>query len=75
LKTAGLLLFENCNIPAMPMLHSCGFPGCSTRTLSTYCLEHEVLTRAAEFNRRTQAAEARDEPLSAERAEVARPSA
>lgn len=59
----------------MPMLHSCGFPGCSTRTLSTYCLEHEVLTRAAKFDQRSQAADARDEPLSAERVEVARPPA
>ena len=60
---------------AMPMLHSCGFPGCSTRTLSTYCLEHEVLTRAAKSAQIAQAAEARDEPVSAERAEIAGSSA
>jgi hypothetical protein len=27
------------------MLHSCSFPGCDTRTLSTYCWEHELLIR------------------------------
>lgn len=30
----------------MPMLHGCAFPGCSTFTLSTYCVEHELLVRA-----------------------------
>jgi hypothetical protein len=30
----------------MPMLHSCGVPGCATLTLSTYCYEHELLIRA-----------------------------
>jgi len=30
----------------MPMLHSCGFQGCETFTLSTYCYEHEQLIRA-----------------------------
>jgi hypothetical protein len=30
----------------MPMLHGCAFPGCSTFTLSTYCVEHELLARA-----------------------------
>jgi len=29
----------------MPMLHNCGFAGCSTLTLSTYCWEHEVFIR------------------------------
>jgi hypothetical protein len=28
------------------MLHGCAFPGCSTFTLSTYCVEHELLVRA-----------------------------
>jgi hypothetical protein len=30
----------------MPMLHGCAFPRCSTFTLSTYCVEHELLVRA-----------------------------
>jgi hypothetical protein len=30
----------------MPMLHGCGYPGCVTLTLSTYCVEHELLIRA-----------------------------
>lgn len=30
----------------MPMLHGCAVPGCDTLTLSTYCLEHELLIRA-----------------------------
>ena len=55
----------------MPMLQSCSFPGCETRTLSTYCLEHEVVTRANMVAERAQAADACDEPLSAELAEVA----
>lgn len=29
------------------MLHGCAFPGCTTLTLSTYCVEHELLIRAA----------------------------
>lgn len=57
----------------MPMLHSCGFSGCDTRTLSTYCLEHEVIVRAKMLAEQMEAADARDEPLSAELAEVARP--
>jgi hypothetical protein len=41
----------------MPMLHGCAFPGCSTFTLSTYCVEHELLTRAQkESERATHAA-------------------
>jgi hypothetical protein len=55
----------------MPMLHSCGFPGCEIRTLSTYCLEHEVQIRAKMLAERVQAADACDEPLSAEATEVA----
>jgi len=27
------------------MLRECEFPGCATRTLSAYCLEHEFFTR------------------------------
>jgi hypothetical protein len=57
----------------MPMLHSCGFPGCDTRTLSTYCLEHEVIVRAKMLAEQMESADAHDEPLSAEFAEVARP--
>ena len=40
----------------MPMLHGCAFPGCSTFTLSTYCVEHELLTRAQKESERAQAA-------------------
>lgn len=36
----------------MPMLHGCGFPGCSTLTLSTYCVEHELLIRAVKESER-----------------------
>lgn len=57
----------------MPMLHSCSFVGCDTRTLSTYCLEHEVVVRAKLMAERMEAVEARDEPLTAEHAEVASP--
>jgi hypothetical protein len=53
------------------MLHSCAAPGCEIRTLSTYCLEHEVQVRAKMLAERAQAAEACDEPLSAEAVEVA----
>jgi hypothetical protein len=37
----------------MPMLHGCAFPGCSTFTLSTYCVEHELLVRAVKESERT----------------------
>lgn len=37
----------------MPMLHGCAFPGCSTLTLSAYCVEHELLVRAAKQSERT----------------------
>lgn len=36
----------------MAMLHGCAFPGCSTLTLSTYCVEHELLARAAKESER-----------------------
>ena len=36
----------------MPMLHGCAFPGCSTLTLSTYCVEHELLIRAVKESER-----------------------
>jgi hypothetical protein len=39
----------------MPMLHGCAFPGCSTFTLSTYCVEHELLTRALKESERSHA--------------------
>ncbi len=38
----------------MPMLHGCAFPECTTLTLSTYCVEHELLARAAKESERTQ---------------------
>lgn len=53
------------------MLQSCTFPGCNTRTLSTLCLEHEVLTRAQAYAERAQADSAFDEPLSVELVETA----
>ncbi len=37
----------------MPMLHGCAFPECTTLTLSTYCVEHELLVRAAKESERT----------------------
>lgn len=37
----------------MAMLHGCAFPGCSTLTLSAYCVEHELLVRAAKESERT----------------------
>ncbi len=42
----------------MPMLHGCAFPGCSTFTLSTYCVEHELLVRAMKESERAQAVDA-----------------
>jgi hypothetical protein len=42
----------------MPMLHGCAFPGCSTFTLSTYCVEHELLTRAQKESERASHAAA-----------------
>jgi hypothetical protein len=39
----------------MPMLHGCAFPGCSTFTLSTYCVEHELLVRALKESERAHA--------------------
>lgn len=50
----------------MPMLHGCAFPGCSTFTLSTYCVEHELLVRALKESERTHTISALDEPLTAE---------
>jgi hypothetical protein len=53
----------------MPMLHGCAFPGCSTFTLSTYCVEHELMVRALKESERAQHAEAdhaEDAPLTAE---------
>jgi hypothetical protein len=41
----------------MPMLHGCAFPGCSTFTLSTYCIEHELLVRALKESERTHSHE------------------
>jgi hypothetical protein len=39
----------------MPMLHGCGFPGCTTLTLSAYCVEHELLARALKESERAHA--------------------
>jgi hypothetical protein len=46
----------------MPMLHGCGFPGCSTFTLSTYCVEHELLVRALKESERTHAVSLEEHP-------------
>ena len=56
----------------MPMPHRCSFGGCDKRTLTTYCIEHEVLLRAKIHAERAQASIASDEPLTAEAAEMAR---
>jgi hypothetical protein len=50
----------------MPMLHGCAFPGCSTFTLSTYCVEHELLVRAVKESERAHPVSALDEPMTAE---------
>jgi hypothetical protein len=42
----------------MPMLHGCAFPECSTFTLSTYCVEHELLVRAQKESERALAVDA-----------------
>jgi hypothetical protein len=62
----------------MPMLHGCAFPGCSTFTLSTYCIEHELLMRAMKESERAQAADASlaaDAALAADGALTAAPEA
>jgi hypothetical protein len=62
----------------MPMLHGCAFPGCSTFTLSTYCVEHELLVRAAKESERAHAADtvlAADAPLAADTLTAAAPEA
>jgi hypothetical protein len=58
----------------MPMLHGCAFPGCSTFTLSTYCVEHELLVRALKESERTHSVldeRPEDAALSADTAAVA----
>lgn len=55
----------------MPMLHGCAFPGCSTFTLSTYCVEHELLVRALKESERHGTGleeHVEDAPLTAEAA-------
>ena len=55
---------------SMPMLHGCAFRGCSTFTLSTYCVEHELLVRALKESEREHAValdeDAEDAALSAD---------
>lgn len=53
----------------MPMLHGCAFPGCTTLTLSTYCVEHELLIRAVKESERHQDGDA-DVQLTAEASAV-----
>ena len=58
----------------MPMLHGCAFSGCSTFTLSTYCVEHELLVRALKESERAHAVEdghPEDAALTADPASVA----
>jgi hypothetical protein len=54
----------------MPMLHGCAFEGCSTFTLSTYCVEHELLVRALKESERAHRSpldeDAEDAALSAD---------
>ena len=52
----------------MPMLHGCAFRGCSTFTLSTYCVEHELMVRAMKESERAESVieRAEDAPMSAE---------
>src|SRR5215470_9680264 len=60
----------------MPMLHGCAFPGCSTFTLSTYCVEHELLVRAVKESERAHASDislAADAALAADQALTAAP--
>jgi hypothetical protein len=52
----------------MPMLHGCAFPGCSTFTLSTYCVEHELLVRALKESERAHAAAQEDVAAAADAA-------
>jgi hypothetical protein len=49
----------------MPMLHGCGYAGCETLTLSTYCLQHEQVIRAQIETERARAT-ACDEPTTRE---------
>jgi hypothetical protein len=53
-KLAFLFPSSTVKVLLMPMLHGCAFPGCSTFTLSTYCVEHELLVRALKESERTQ---------------------
>ena len=69
---------EIVKVSLMPMLHGCAFPGCSTFTLSTYCVEHELLVRAMKESERAQAADASlaaDTALAADAALTAAPEA
>ena len=62
----------------MPMLHGCAFPGCSTFTLSTYCVEHELLVRAVKESERAHATDVSvdaDAALAADTALAAAPEA
>jgi hypothetical protein len=50
------------------MLHGCAFPGCSTLTLSTYCVEHELLVRAVKESERAHTAESHEVAVTADAA-------
>jgi hypothetical protein len=66
-KVASQLRPGPVKVVLMPMLHGCAFPGCSTFTLSTYCVEHELLVRALkESERAHHTLSPLDEPLTAE---------
>jgi hypothetical protein len=54
-NVASLSGLRTVSVLSMPMLHGCAFPGCSTLTLSTYCVEHELLARALKESERAHA--------------------
>ena len=57
------------------MLHGCAYPGCTTFTLSTYCVEHELLVRAQKESERAHGHDASStlEPEEVGAGEVAEP--
>jgi hypothetical protein len=54
-NVASLSASRTVSVLLMPMLHGCAFLGCSTLTLSTYCVEHELLVRALKESERVHA--------------------
>jgi hypothetical protein len=62
-------MFGKCYNVRVPMLHGCAFRGCQTLTLSTYCYEHELSSRAEIEAERAPLA-TRNEPTTRELAET-----